>query len=114
MHSPLSQIGGVLVSMLLSGSLLACSSFTPNDAPLPDSTMVEVMTELHLAKARSNTYGDTLYTALRDSILRRHSVSDARFDEALRYYSERPSEYLTIHRAMEDSLEAGRQRLLED
>jgi hypothetical protein len=100
--------------MLLSGSLLACSSFTPSDPPLSDSTMVEVMTELHLAKARANTYGDTLYTALRDSILRQHSVSDARFDDALRYYSERPSEYLAIHRAMEDSLEAGRQRLLED
>lgn len=112
MRSSLSPVGGVLLSMLLSGSLLACSSFNPDEPPLPDSTMVEVLTELHLAKARASTYGDTLFTAQRDSILRHYGVSDVRFDEALRYYSERPSEYLPIHRTVEDSLEAGRQRLL--
>lgn len=107
-------VGGVLVSTLLSISLLACSSFAPDEPPLSDSTMVEVLTELHLAEARARTYGDTLFTALRDSVLLRYDVSTPRFEEALQYYSEHPSAYLAIHRAVEDSLETGRQRLLED
>lgn len=107
------DIGRLLLAGLLVGSLLGCSSFSAEEPALPDSTLVDVLTELHLAQVRVDLYKDTSFTALRDSILAHHGVSEARLERALHYYSERPDEYVPIYGAVQDSLEAGRQRLLE-
>lgn len=113
MRSLSHTIGSVAIGVMLSTGLLACSSFSPDEPPLPDSTMVEVLTELQLAEARARTYGDVDFAVLRDSVLLHYGVSDARFESALHYYSERPSAYLPIHTAVEDSLETGRRRLMQ-
>ena len=106
-------IGGLLLCLGLCGALTACSSFSPEEPPLADSTFVDVLTELYLAQGRVTMYEDTTVVALRDSVFSHYGVSQTQFDQALRYYSERPSAYMTIHDAVQDSLEEGRKRLLE-
>lgn len=112
MRTPTHVVGGLLICLGLCGSLMACSSFSPQEPPLPDSTFIEVLTELHLARVRVNLYEDTTVVALRDSILSHYGVPSQQFEEALRYYSERPSAYAPIHGAVQDSLEEGRKRLM--
>ena len=107
-------IGSLLLGLALSSSLFACSSFSPDEPPLPDTTMVEMLTELHLAQARARIHEDSVFVPLRDSILLHYGVSQTRFERALRYYSDHPSAYLPIQSAVEDSLEMGRRQLLED
>ncbi len=100
-----------LAAVLLGLGLGACSSFSPEEPPVADSTFVEVLAELHLAAARVQTYGDTSLTALQDSIFARYDVPRERFDEALTYYSERPGACKAIYEAMQDSLDAEQMRL---
>lgn len=114
MRTPIHVIGGLLLCITLSSSLVACSSFSPDERPLPDSTLVDVLMEFHLAQVRTHHFGDTTFVALRDSILSHYDIPEAQLEEALRYYSRHPSAYASLHDAVRDSLEAHRQRLLRD
>lgn len=105
-------ISGLLLCLGLCGALTACSSFSPQEPPLADTTLIDVLTELHLAQVRVDTYEDTTFVALRDSVFSHYGVSHTQFEHALKYYSKRPSAYVAIHEAVQDSLEAGRKRLL--
>lgn len=104
-------IGMLLLCLGVSGSLAACSSFSPEEPPVADSTFIEVLTELHLAAARVEVYADTTLSVLQDSIFAHYGVPRGRFERALTYYSEHPTAYETIYRAMQDSLDAERMRL---
>lgn len=101
-------IAALLLSLGLSSSLMACSSFTPEEPPVADSTFIQVFTELHLAAARVQAYEDTSLTALHDSIFAHYGVSRTRFEQALKYYSKHPSAYVSIYNTMQDSLDAER------
>lgn len=111
MRAVLHSLAVALLGLGLAVSLGACSSFAPDEPPVADSTFVNVLAELHLAAARAQLYEDTSLVALQDSIFARYDVPRERFEEALTYYSERPSAYQTIYEAMQDSLDAERTRL---
>jgi hypothetical protein len=107
------MIRGLLLCLGLCGALTACSSFSPQEPPIADTTFVDMLTELHLAQVRVDIYDDTTLVALRDSVFSHYDVSQTQFERALKYYSERPSTYISIHEAVQDSLEAGRKRLMQ-
>lgn len=105
-------MGVLLLGIGACTGLTACSSFSPAEPPLADSTLVTVLTELHLAQVRVDMMQDTTLTALRDSIFSHHGVPREQFEQALRYYSERPEAYVSLYGAVRDSLDQGRKRLM--
>lgn len=95
-----------MLAALLSGLLVSgCSSFSPEEPPIPDSTFVRVLTEFHLASARAQTDQDSL-PGVRDSILARYGVDETHLQAAIDYYSERPAAYESLYDAVLDSLSA--------
>jgi hypothetical protein len=75
----------------------------PPPPPVGDSTLVETLVELHLARVRQQRYGD-VPSAQRDSVLARHGLTPTRFDEALRYYARHPKAYHALYGAVIDTL----------
>ena len=98
---------GLFAAVLVAGG---CSSLTSDEAPVDDSTFVEVMIELHLASARAQLHYERP-TALRDSILARHGLDEARYEAAVSYYLERPDAYSEINEAVLDRMAAESRRL---
>ena len=86
------------------GGLMGCSVFSERP-PVPDDTLVEVLTEMHLVAARY-TVQDSLPPGLRDSVLAHHGLSHDEFDAALAYYSRHPEAYKTVQESVVDSLSA--------
>jgi hypothetical protein len=101
---------GIVAAGLLAGAagLGGCSALTSEAPPVADSTFVETMVELHLLRARHEFYRDGRQDleALRDSVLLRHGLTEARFEAALRYYSKRPEAYEALSTAVVDTLSA--------
>lgn len=87
----------VLLVLTLLLSPLACSPFTAEEPPVADSTLVEVLIELHLAQARTEAEEAPLPPAARDSIFARHEVDVDRFHAAMDYYARHPDAYLTLY-----------------
>lgn len=92
-----------LVAALGLAALGGCSALTSETPPLSDSTMVEVLIELHLAQARQKLHGD-LTPARRDSILAAYDLDQEAFDAAMTYYAEHPAELAEIYRRALDRL----------
>ena len=92
---------------VLAGCLLlllsACSSFSPEEPPIADSTLVDVLAEMHLAGARVEV-GYEVPPGMRDSILVHFGLDSTRFREAMLYYAERPEDYLTLYDHVLDRL----------
>ncbi len=86
--------------------LAGCSAFLSDAPPVPDSTLVEVLTDLHLAKARSEL--DEPPPALEDSVLHHHGLTRADYDAALDYYAEHPDAYLALYDQVLNHLNAER------
>ena len=80
-----------------------CAGVTSEPPPVADSTLVETLVELHLARARQQQRGD-VPRAQYDSVLARHGLARARFDDALRYYSRHPKAYYALYSAVVDTL----------
>ena len=79
--------------------LPACSVLTSDEPPVADSTLVDVLIELHLAEARVQLgYGPPL--SVRDSIFARYGFDETTFQEALTYYLDHPDAYAELHDAM--------------
>lgn len=100
----------LLIVTLQAGLLLgmpACSAFSTDAPPVPDSTLVDVLVELHLAEGRAEITG-TPVPAARDSILARYGVTPDAFDETVAYYADRPEAYLEVYDAVLDALSAER------
>lgn len=91
--------------MFIAIGLSACSSLISDVPPVADSTMVNVLVELHLANARTELQSD-LVPALRDSILADNGLDTLRFRTALDYYVEHPEDYLKIYSSVLDQLSA--------
>lgn len=87
--------------------LPACSAFTSDAPPAADSTMVEVLVELHLAAARQQIRGDVA-PEVREEIFQRYGLDAARFGATMNYYAEHPDAYLEVYNTILDRLSAER------
>ena len=96
-----------LLSLLLI-TLSSCSLTTPAQPPVPDSLMVEVLLDLHLAAARAEIYTDVSST-LRDSILTEHGLDTTRFQDVMQYYFDQPEAYAPLLKQVLDRLNEQRQ-----
>ena len=94
-------------------ALPACTDLPTEAPPVADSTMVEVLLEMHLAQARAERYGDVSGELLQD-VLARHGLGRAEFDEALRYYADHPQQYVDVYDAVLDRLNAERSEIESD
>ena len=104
-YSPSPRLSVSLLTLLL--ALPACSSFTSDAPPTADSTMVEVLVELHLADARRHIRRDTPPT-LRTDILERHGLDESAFEATITYYAEHPDAYIAVYDQVLDRLSAER------
>ncbi len=89
-------------------SLSACTSPTGTEPPVADSTFVNVLVELHLAKARAEILQQTPSKALRDSILARYALNAQRLDATLDYYAHHPDAYAALYETVMNRLRAER------
>lgn len=94
----------VLLTLLL-GALPACSSFAPEEPPVPDSTLVDVLVEMHLAEARRQLHGP-IPPAMRDSILAHYGLDSTRLQATMDHYSKHPATYKQLYGMVLDSLKA--------
>ena len=96
----------LLVGLL---TLSACSAITSEEPPIADSTMVEILIELHLTDARLDLQYDLL-PAVRDSILFKHGLDEPRFLAILDYYADHPEEYSALYTTVLDRISDERLR----
>lgn len=102
--SPRAPLRPVLCALFLALGIAGCSTF--DDAPpVPDSTFVQVLANMHLAAARHATEVP-LPDTLRRTILQRYGVSQADFDAALSYHTAHPEAYKTLYESVVDTLGA--------
>lgn len=107
------RVSALACGFLLTGFLLAaCSSLTPESAPVEDETLIEVLTELHLIEARASRDDTEVDPSLRDSVFSHYGVTEQQVEEALEHYADRPAAYESIYDAVMDSLEAGQQHVM--
>lgn len=79
--------------------LPACSVLTSDEPPVADSTLVDVLIELHLAEARAELgYGPP--PSVRDSIFAHYGLDEATFQEAITYYLDHPDAYAELYDAV--------------
>ncbi len=102
------RIRRTLAAVLLATTLAACSSFSTPEPPVADSTLVEVLIDLQLASARSDLYHD-LAPGARDSVLADHGLTEADFEAAMRYYSERPEAFVELYTSVLNRINEERQ-----
>ncbi|MFB6273307.1 MAG: DUF4296 domain-containing protein [Salinibacter sp.] len=95
-----------LFAIVLGISLMGgCSSVSSEQKPLPDSTFTQVLTEIHLLKAR-RAREEPVPQGLRDSIFAHYEVSPSTFDATLRYYSHHPRAFQVLYQTVIDTLKA--------
>lgn len=102
-RSPSYWLGALLAGAVFLGG---CSSFSPEEPPVADSTFVRVLTEFHLVAAREQINQDSSLVGVRDSILKTYGVTQAELEAAMDYYDERPAAYELLYGAVLDSLNA--------
>lgn len=101
-----STVCALSTALLLILALPGCSPFTAEEPPVADSTLVEVLIELHLAQGRAEVEEDSLPPAVRDSILARHEIDEDRFHSAMNYYASHPEDYLELYNEVLNRLSA--------
>jgi hypothetical protein len=94
-----------LATVLSLGLLSGCSGFSSGEKPLPDSTFTTMLTEIHLAKART-IIEDSVPVDLRDSVFARHGVDSTAFYTTLDYYSRRPEAFKAVYGTVIDTLQS--------
>jgi hypothetical protein len=94
----------LLVAGALATTLAAsgCSGVAP---PVHEETLIAVIVDLHLLEARRELVADA-HPALRDSVLGAHGVTHEELQDAIRYFTDRPDEYVSIYNRVIDSLTA--------
>ena len=85
--------------------IASCTGQAPTEAitPIPDSTMIQLLIELHLAEARAQTL-QTDTASLRDSIFLFYDIEPDAFEAAMEYYTQHPENYLKIYSEALDKL----------
>ena len=96
-----------ILALALAGSLAGCAGEPAPQQVLPDSTMIRVISDLHLATARYEL-DDGAAPGLRDSVLAMHGLDSTAFEEAMAWYRAHPSEYAAVYGAVIDRLNAER------
>lgn len=95
--------GATLLLALAIGLLPACSALNDDPPPLADSLMVDLMMDLHLAKARGELFQD-VPPGTRDSVLARHNLDRARYEAIMDYYVDHPEAYLNLYNQLLDEI----------
>lgn len=95
----------VCVILVGVGLVSGCTRFSSDSQPIPDSTFVQILTELHITAARHNVDAPTP-RGLRDSVFARYGVRAAEFDSTVKYYSRRPEEFKELYSPIIDTLES--------
>ncbi len=93
---------GTLTLLLLFLTGIGCTDLGP---PIPEDELVGVLVDLHLLESRREIVGD-MPPYMRDSVLAAHRISEKKFAAAIRYYADRPDEYLELYNVVIDSLSA--------
>lgn len=101
MRLPVSALAGIASATLV---IAACDR-PPEAPPLPDSTLVVVFADLHLAGARMRLEAD-VPAGQRDSVLARHGVDPAAFDASVAWLREHPEAFVGIYGSVLDRLNA--------
>jgi hypothetical protein len=99
------SISYTLVFLLL--AMGACSPFLSEEPPVSDSTMVEVLIELHLARARHDIQQD-LPPTLHAEILEAYGLTEQAFRETMAFYTDHPETYMAVYTRVMDRLAAER------
>lgn len=100
------------LALLLLLSLSACTQLLTEPPPVADSTMVEVLVELHLAEAMLASGTTPLPLSVRDSILQRHQLTESGYEEAVQYYTAHPEAYAALYEQVVNVLNEEQNRLL--
>lgn len=103
----------ILPILLVIGMLIGCSRFSGDSRPIPDSTFVRILTEIHITNARHEL--DAPYPrGLRDSVLARYGVRPRDFDSTVKYYSRRPNAFKELYQPVIDTLQSLQYRAPSD
>ncbi len=109
MMRTLGTVAAVMLPLLiLSG--VGCTDLGP---PVPQDRLVGVLVDLHLLESRREIVGD-MPPHMRDSVLTAHGISEKKFAAAIRYFADRPDDYLELYNAVIDSLSAELGQLEEE
>lgn len=95
-----------VVCLLLLLSVVGCAD-SRMEPPLADSTMVEVMIDLHLAVAREEVT-QQVPAGIRDSILTTHGADSAAYARTIWHYAQNPEKYEQIYGQVLDRLNSER------
>jgi hypothetical protein len=71
--------------------------------PVDEKTTIEILAELHIARARGDLFGPATYN-VRDSIIQAHGIDTASFDYVLDWYGERPDRYSKMYAEVLDQI----------
>lgn len=97
-------------ALLLAFTSAACGTRHHGSAGIPDSVMVNVLYDLHMAGARINA-DETGSSDARDAVLSRHRLSEQQYRRAMRYYARNQQEYVMLYdevvRRLEDRANSG-------
>lgn len=99
-----------VLAVVAGGLLLSCSDLGSEGAPVSQDTFRSLVVELHLWSKRTQVT-DTVSHALRDSIFARYGTTEADFQDAFRYYAERPEVLDDLYDQALDTLNSIRGRL---
>lgn len=81
----------------------ACTLPVTSDPPTSDSTLVQVLADLHTLRARDEIRGDVTPEQY-EAVLRQHGLDSTQFNATLDYYVEHPEDYLTLYDEVLDRL----------
>jgi len=108
---PFASALGTGIVLITSMSMSGCGLDDEPPLPVADTTMVSVLLDLHLLRARS-TYRDTVssdaFERQREAVLTRYGMDDTQLEAAIEAYIRRPDAYENVYGTVIDSLNAVR------
>ena len=91
------------IGLLAAGLLLAGCGGTRSETAAVDSTLVNVLVELHLLAARQAVVGDVT-PALRDSVLVHYGLDSATVARRLLHYARDPEAFRRLYQQIQERL----------
>ncbi|WP_054684128.1 DUF4296 domain-containing protein [Rhodothermus marinus] len=91
------------IGLLAAGLLLAGCGGTRSETTAIDSTLVNVLVELHLLSARQAVVGDVTPT-FRDSVLARYGLDSATVARRLQRYARDPEAFRQLYQQIQERL----------
>lgn len=90
--------------------LSSCSLFKSSDELLPESTLVDVLVDIHMADGILAVKG---YNIVRDSskielvyndVMKKHNITQKQFDKTIKYYTKSPREFELVYEQVSEEL----------